>query len=106
MEISLTEFKTLLFALKEKNVGLKVRTHTGWSAEFLHIIGFIASTREQERKTFSGVVLSNMNETEGILINNISSISAFELQQACDPCIASTVYHLSDNMSLKALILK
>ena len=106
MEISLTEFKALLFVLKEKNVGLKVRTHTGWSAEFLHIIGFIASAREQERKTFSGVVLSNMTETEGILINNISSISAFELQHGCDPCSAGTVYRLSDNMSLKALILK
>ena len=106
MEISLTEFKSLLFELKEKDVGLKVRTHTGWSSEFLHIIGFIASAREQERKTFSGVVLSNMSETEGILINNISSISAFELKEACDPCTASTVYHLRDNMSLKALILK
>lgn len=106
MEISLIEFKTLLFVLKEKNIGLKVKTHTGWSTEFLHIIGFIASAREQEHKTFSGVVLSNMNETEGILINNISSISAFELEKACDPCTASTVYHLSDNMSLKALILK
>lgn len=106
MEISLNEFKTLLFVLKEKNVGLKVKTHTGWSTEYLHIIGFIASAREQERKTFAGVVLSNMSETEGILINNISSISAFELEQNCEQCTASTVYHLRDNMSLKALILK
>lgn len=106
MEISLNEFKALLFVLKEKNVGLKVKTHTGWSSEFLHIIGFIASSREQQSKTFSGVVLSNSSETEGLLINNISSIAAFELAHPCDNFDASKVYHLRDNMSLKALIMK
>jgi hypothetical protein len=71
----------------------------------LHIIGFIAAHAEQSSKTFGGVVLSNLSETEGIMINNISTINAFELQHDIDGYRSSVVYHLTDNRSLKALII-
>lgn len=105
MEISLSTFKQLLHSLKEKEISLKVRTHTGWSNSYLFIIGFIASMSDQQNKTFGGVVLSNLNETEGIIINNISNITAFELDAPCDDIQAKMVYHLSDNRSLKPLII-
>jgi len=105
MQITLNQFKTLLHSVKEEQIGVKVRTHTGWSSDYLNIIGFIASTRDKENKTFTGVVLSNLNETEGILINNISSITAFELERACEQYKGGIVYHLRDNISLKTLIL-
>ncbi|HLT73602.1 MAG TPA: hypothetical protein VKZ68_00910 [Ohtaekwangia sp.] len=95
----------MLHSVKEEQIGVKVRTHTGWSSDYLNIIGFIASTRDKENKTFTGVVLSNLNETEGILINNISSITAFELERACEQYKGGIVYHLRDNISLKTLIL-
>ncbi len=94
----------MLYSVKEEQIGLKVKTHTGWSSDYLNIIGFIASARDQENKTFAGVVLSNMSETEGILINNISSITAFELQRGCEDFKGGVVYQLKD--TLKALILK
>jgi hypothetical protein len=105
MQISLNDFKAILQVLKEEDIGLKVKTHTGWSKDFLHIIGFIASTSDQSSKTFAGVVLSNMTETEGIMINNIAIIHAFEIERECQGFKASTIYHLSDNLSLKAMIL-
>ena len=105
MYISLNDFKTILESVKQNNIGIKVKTHTGWSNDFLHIIGFITSVSDQQNKTFGGVVLSNMAETEGIMINNISTITAFELQQSCGTCEANTIYLLMDNKSLKALIL-
>ncbi len=105
MPITLTEFKAVLKILKERDLGLKVRTHSGWSNDYLHVIGFIASASEKDVQTFSGIVLSNMTETEGIMINNISSISAFQLEHDCSVYTANTVYHLSDNRSLKAIII-
>lgn len=105
MQISLTNFKKLLHSLKDHNIALKVRTHTGWSRDYLHIIGFIVSTADQLNRTFGGIVLSNMGDTEGILINNISAITAFELDKTCEECSAHVIYNLEDNKSLKALIL-
>ena len=105
MEISLETFKKLLHALKDQDAGLKVKTHTGWTNDYLHIIGFIASMNDQKNKTFGGIVLSNMAETEGVLINNISTITAFELQAPFEHYEAGKVYTLRDNMSLKALII-
>jgi hypothetical protein len=105
MEITLATFKKLLHSLKDQDVGLKVKTHTGWSKDYLHIIGFIASVSDQKNKTFGGVVLSNMAETEGVMINNISTITAFELDVSCENYEARKVYTLRDNMSLKALII-
>ncbi|HYF67829.1 MAG TPA: hypothetical protein VD884_06830 [Ohtaekwangia sp.] len=104
MQIMLSEFKALLHVLKENQIGLKVKTHTGWSTDYLQIIGFIASTSDQANKTFGGIVLSNMNETEGILINNISTINAFQLEQDYLNYQKDTIYHLTD-MTLKALII-
>jgi hypothetical protein len=103
MHVSLRQFKTLLHAVKEQNIGLRVKTHTGWSKDFLHIIGFIASSRDQEQKTFAGIVLSNRSETEGVMINNISSISAFELEKPHGGFHSDTVYHLADAPSLHTL---
>jgi hypothetical protein len=106
MEISLATFKKLLHSLKDRGVPLKVKTHTGWSKEYLHIIGFISSIQEHDSKAFGGVVLSNLAETEGILINNIATILAFELDMACDDYEARKEYILSDNLSLQALIVE
>lgn len=105
MEITLETFKRLLHALKNQDIGLKVKTHTGWTKEYLQIIGFIASVHDQESKTFGGIVLSNLAETEGVLINNISTITAFELQFPFEEYEANTIYTLRDNMSLKAMII-
>jgi hypothetical protein len=105
MEITLETFKKLLDALKNQEIGLKVKTHTGWTNGYLQIIGFIASVNDQEQKTFGGIVLSNMAETEGVLINNISTITAFELESTFEQFEANKVYTLRDNMSLKALII-
>lgn len=105
MQISLNDFKAILHVLKQQNIALKVRTHSGWSNDFLNIIGFIASTHDKTSKTFAGIVLSNLSETEGVMINNISIITAFQIERECDGYRASTIYHLSDNMSLKAMIL-
>ena len=105
MEITLHDFKVLLQSLKENDSGIRVLTHTGWSQDFLHIIGFIASTTDHQKRTFGGIVLSNMNESEGIMINNISAISAFELEQPWKHYQRGVVYHLKDNFTLKALIL-
>jgi hypothetical protein len=102
-EISLATFKSLLHSLKENSISIKVRTHKGWTGDFLLVIGFIASVHDQENKTFGGVVLSNINETEGILINNISTINAFELDHAIEQYQANTVYNLRDNLSLKPI---
>jgi hypothetical protein len=104
MQITLTQFKNLLYVLKEMGIGLKVKTHRGWSKEFLQIIGFITSTHDQTNKTFGGVVLSNLNETEGILINNISTITAFEVEKDCEEFLGNTEYVLQDNM--KTMILE
>ena len=104
MQISLNDFKAILQVLKQQNIALKVKTHSGWSNDFLNIIGFISSTHDQSSKTFAGIVLSNMSETEGVMINNISIITAFQIEQECGSYKASTVYHLSDNLSLKAMI--
>ncbi len=106
MEISLETFKKLLHTLKNQDIGLKVRTHTGWSNDYLRIIGFISSVSDQENKTFGGVVLSNIAETEGILINNIATITAFELERSFEEFEALTIYSLRDNMSIKALIIE
>jgi hypothetical protein len=104
MDVTLENFKKLLSALKERNIGLKVRTHTGWSKDYLQIIGFIASMNDQKNKTFGGVVLSNLTETEGIMINNISTITAFELHDSIERFESKKVYVLKDN-TLKALII-
>jgi hypothetical protein len=48
-------------------------------------------------------VLSNLAETEGVLINNISTISAFELAKTIDQYQAGKAYPLRDN-SLKGVI--
>ena len=104
MEISLETFKRLLHALKNQDVSLKVKTHTGWTKDYLQIIGFIASVSDQENKTFGGIVLSNSAETEGVLINNISTITAFELEAGFEEYEANQVYTLRDNMSIKAMI--
>ena len=104
MFVTLSAFKQLLHTLKERNIGIKVKTSTGWSSDYLNIIGFIVSTTDQDRKNFGGVVLSNISETEGIMINNIASITSFELQQPCNHYDANTPYDLQDN--LKALILQ
>jgi hypothetical protein len=103
MDITLATFKNLLHTLKEKNISLKVRTHTGWSKDYLHIVGFISSMNDQNNKTFGGVVLSNDSETEGILINNITTITAFELGKGCEPFAGQVVYVVSDNLSLKII---
>jgi hypothetical protein len=105
MDITPAAFKSLLQSLKEKDIALKVRTHTGWSKDYLHIVGFISTMNDQNSKTFGGVVLSNTSETEGILINNISTITAFELSNPCDGFEPRMVYVVSDNLSLKALII-
>jgi hypothetical protein len=106
MEITLATFKKLLDSLKNQDIGLKVQTHTGWTQDYLHIIGFIASVTDQKNKTFGGVVLSNMAETEGVMINNISTITAFELEVSFQEYEAGKIYVLRDNMSLKALIIE
>ena len=106
MEITLETFKKLLHSLKNQDIGLKVKTHTGWSKDYLHIIGFIASVNDQKQSTFNGIVLSNLSETEGILINNITTIAAFELDAACDGFDAHQEYVLHDTRSLKALIIE
>jgi hypothetical protein len=103
MRITLTEFKKLLRDVKEQTLAIKVKTHTGWSKDFLHIVGFIAQTNEQSNNGFVGVVLSNEAETEGILINNVSTITAFELNEACGSCLSNTVYTLEDHVSPKAV---
>jgi hypothetical protein len=105
MQISLTDFKRLLHSVKEEQIGLKVKTHTGWSSDYLHIIGFLASSKDKQNKTFTGLVLSNKNETEGILINNITSITAFQINKACDKLKSDTVYTLINNQSVKASML-
>jgi hypothetical protein len=104
MQISLTHFKSLLHTVKAQQISLKVKTHTGWSSDFLHIIGFIASSKDQENRTFTGLVLSNSNETEGILINNISSITAFQLSTGCEEYKPDIIYLLADTQSEKALM--
>lgn len=104
MEISLETFKRLLHALKNQDISLKVKTHTGWTKDYLQIIGFIVSMSDQQNKTFGGIVLSNLAETEGVLINNISTITAFELEVSFEDYEANTVYTLRDNLSLKAMI--
>jgi hypothetical protein len=83
MLVSLDDFKAVLRVLKEKDIALKVKTHSGWSSDYLHIIGFIAAHAEQSSKTFGGVVL----------------------QHDIDGYRSSVVYHLTDNRSLKALII-
>jgi hypothetical protein len=103
MEITLATFKKLLHSIKDRNIALKVRTHTGWSKDYLHIIGFIASVNDQKANTFGGIVLSNTAETEGVLINNISTISAFELAETIEHYQAGKVYFLRDHTSLKSL---
>jgi hypothetical protein len=105
MDITPATFKSLLQSLKENDIALKVRTHTGWSKDYLNIVGFISSMNDQNSKNFGGIVLSNTSETEGILINNISTITAFELSERCDPFDAHVVYVVTDNLSLKALII-
>lgn len=105
MHITLSDFKNLLHSLKEENIGIKVKTHTGWTNDFLNIIGFIVSTIDQEKKTFGGVVLSNATETEGVMINNIASISSFELKTAYGPFEGNKVYDLHD-VTLDAVILE
>jgi hypothetical protein len=105
MFITLDQFKKTLSFLKEKNIHLKVKTNAGWTNNYLHIIGFITSSEDQFHNDFKGIVLSNMNETEGILINNISTVCAFELEQACEDLNAKTVYKLDDQVFFKALIL-
>jgi hypothetical protein len=104
MQISLSDFKAILKVLKEQNIALKVKTHSGWSNNFLQVIGFIASTHDQSSKTFAGVVLSNMSETEGIMINNISIISAFQVERECGTIKPEIIYQLNDNLSVKAMI--
>jgi hypothetical protein len=104
-DISLATFKKLLHTLKEHHIGIKIRTHTGWTNDYLHIIGFIASVHDQENKTFGGVVLSNANETEGVLINNISTINGFELEASHEKYEAKRIYNLRDNPSLKSVAL-
>lgn len=103
MHVTLSDFRHLLQTLKDENVGIKVKTHTGWSNGYLNVIGFIVSTVEQDRKSFGGVVLSNISETEGILINNIASITSFELDRGCREYLPQTAYILQDN--IKALII-
>jgi hypothetical protein len=105
MEISLATFKKLLHSLKDQEIGLKVKTHNGWSNDYLQIIGFISSISEQETKTFGGVVLSNSTETEGVLINNISTITAFELEHRHQEYEAGQIYVLGD-VALNALIIQ
>lgn len=97
MQTSLSDFKTILQIVKEQNIALKIKTHTDWSSDYLQIIGFIASTSDKMNKTFGGIVLSNINETEGVIINNISTVTAFELEQDLGNYIAKTVYNLIDN---------
>jgi hypothetical protein len=105
MEISLDSFKRLLHSLKTQDIGLKVQSHSGWSNDYLHIIGFIASVHDQKDKTFGGVVLSNLAETEGVMINNISTILAFEIEKHCDVYEPHIVYTLQGSASMKALII-
>jgi hypothetical protein len=104
MYVTLNDFRGLLQLLKDENIGIKVKTHTGWSREYLNIIGFIVPTMDQDRKAIGGVVLSNLSETEGIMINNIASITAFDLQRDCHKYTAQTEYLLQDN--IKALVLE
>lgn len=98
MYVTLRDFRDLLQVLKDQKVGIKVKTHTGWSKEYLNIIGFIVPTVDQDKKTLGGVVLSNLSETEGIMVNNIASITSFELQQDCRAYTAATAYLLQDNI--------
>jgi hypothetical protein len=104
MHVTLSDFKSLLQLLKDENIGIKVKTHTGWSKEYLNIVGFIVSTMDQDKKAFGGLVLSNVSETEGIMINNIASITSFELQQDCHSYTAQTAYLLQGN--IKAFVLR
>jgi hypothetical protein len=104
MYVTLNDFRGLLQLLKDENIGIKVKTHTGWSREYLNIIGFIVPTMDLDRKAIGGVVLSNLSETEGIMINNIASITAFDLQRDCHTYTAQTEYLLQDN--IKALVLE
>src|SRR5688572_28397077 len=105
MYITLSDFRNLLHTLKEQNIGIKVKTHTGWSNDYLNIIGYIVSTIEQEKKTFGGVVLSNKTETEGVMINNIASITSFQIESNCSDYEADKVYILQDNLAVKAVII-
>jgi len=105
MQVTLNHFKSLLKKCKEDKIALKVKTHTGWSKDYLFIIGFIASEQEMTNRTFAGVVLSNKAETEGILINNISSINAFVLQAPFNDLESHKEYNL-DSLGFKAVILQ
>jgi len=104
MYITLSDFRNLLHTLKEQNIGIKVKTHSGWSNDYLEIIGFIVSTIDQEKKTFGGVVLSNSTETEGVMINNIASISSFQIKGNCANYEADKIYILQDSLAVKAAI--
>ena len=105
MYVTLSDFRNLLHTLKAQNIGIKVKTHTGWSNDYLNIIGFIVSTIDQEKKTFGGVVLSNLTETEGVMINNIASITSFQIESSCADYEADRVYILQDNLTVKAVII-
>jgi hypothetical protein len=99
MTISIKDFKNILLELEENKIPLKVKTYSGWSADFLHIIGFI-KPKELNPTTSSahihGVVLSNETETEGLLISNISTLSAFELKQPYNSLEGNLIYELSN----------
>lgn len=105
MEVTLQNFRTILVYLKENKRGLKVKTLQGWIDKYLQVIGFISASDDQINKNFSGVVLSDLQESEGMVINNISAITAFQLEAKWQEYKPNKIYTLTNNESLKALII-
>ena len=100
MTVSIHDFKKTLANIKEKNIRLKVKTYFGWSEHYLQIIGFVAAASSNDTADFKGIVLSNINATEGILINNICSLIAFELETGCEGLQPNVVYTLKDEANV------
>jgi hypothetical protein len=109
MLVTIHNFKKILIYLKQQDIHLKVKTNAGWTQHYLHLIGFIGASEDHHSapaNSFRGIVLSNTNATEGILINNINTLTAFKLQKSWGEFQAETEYPLQGEHELNPLTLR